>query len=111
MAKRVIRRNRTRAADHKETKTGASQRRTHTEEPESTGNDGSDGAARRKTRDRDATSTVSDALHQAEESLGMGDHEDQHSESPELELGLLGRMVYHSSYLLSYGAVYPFVLV
>jgi hypothetical protein len=41
----------------------------------------------------------------------MGGHEDQASESPSLELGLLGRMVYHSSYILTYGAVYPVALV
>ena len=45
MAKRVIRRKRTRAADHQETKKGASHRRTHAEEPESTGHNGSDGSA------------------------------------------------------------------
>ena len=38
-----------RAADHEETKKGASHRRTHTEKPESTGHDGSDGSASRKT--------------------------------------------------------------
>jgi hypothetical protein len=111
MAKRVIRRKRTRTADHQETKKGASHRRTHTEEPESTGHDGSNGSASRKTGHRSARETVSDALHQAGESLGMGGDEDQAPDSPALELGLLGRLVYHSSYILSYGAVYPVTLV
>jgi hypothetical protein len=111
MAKRVIRRKRTRAADHQETKKGASHRRTHAEEPENTGHDNPDGSASRKTGDRSARQTVADALHQAGESLGMGGDEDQASESPALELGLLGRLVYHSSYILTYGAVYPVALV
>jgi hypothetical protein len=111
MAKRVIRRKRTRAADHEETKKGASHRRTHAEEPESTGHNGSDGSALGKSAERRARKIVAEALHQAKESLGMGDHEDQASESPALELGLLGRMVYYSSYILTYGAVYPVALV
>ena len=64
-------------------------------QPENASHDGSDGAASRKTGDRSARKTISDALHQAGESLGMSDHEDPGSESPEIELGLLGRLVYH----------------
>jgi hypothetical protein len=99
MAKRITRRRRTRAADHEEETRKRSGSRHHAHAAGS-GDAGEDGRH------------ASDAPDHAAEAHAMGDHGDEaQSHEHEIELGLVGRMVYHSSYVLSYGAVYPFAFL